>query len=148
VSSREHDQFLRKYGRWALVAGASEGVGACIADQAAARGLDLILIARNEPLLTDVAAGIRKRHGVEVRPLALDLTAPDIGTRVADATGELEVGLIIYNAGAANHTRPFLDDSFEDSLAQIKLACIGPLALARRTGPPPPGSGRLTVAPR
>ena len=50
-----------------MVAGASEGVGVCLADQVAAPGLDLVLIAPSEPLLNDVAAGIRERHGVEVR---------------------------------------------------------------------------------
>ena len=116
-------EFRGKYGRWAVIAGASEGVGAAIADQAAGRGLDLILIARNEPLLNSVAADIGARHGVEARPLALDLTDPGLGARVAAATEGLEVGLVVYNAGAANRTRPFLEDSFADSLRQVQLAC-------------------------
>ncbi len=127
--------FAQRYGRWAVIAGASEGVGASLADQLAERGLDLVLIARNGVLLEDVAAGVRERHGVEVRPVALDLTVPDVSERVADATDGLEVGLLIYNAGAANRTVEFLDDSFEDSLRQIKLACIGPVALARHFAP-------------
>jgi len=142
VSAREHEQFLRKYGRWAVVAGASEGVGACMADQVAARGLDLIVIARNEPLLNEVATRIRERHGIEVRTLPLDLTEPQVGARVAAATEGLEVGLIIYNAGGANRTRPFLEDSFEDSLAQVKLVCIGPLALVHHFAPPMRARGR------
>ena len=122
-------EFRGKYRRWAVIAGASEGVGAAVADQAAGRGLDLILIARNEPLLNSVAADIGARHGVEARPLALDLTDPGLGARVAAATEGLEVGLVVYNAGAANRTRPFLEDSFADSLRQVQLACVGPLVL-------------------
>lgn len=133
--SDEREGFAHRYGRWALVAGASEGVGASLADQLAARGLNLVLIARNGPLLDEVAAGVRERHGVEVRPLVLDLTDPETGSRVAAATEGLEVGLVIYNAGGANRTTPFLEDSFEDSLAQIKLVCIGPLALVRHFAP-------------
>ena len=129
------DDFAQKYGRWAVIAGASEGVGASLADQLAERGLDLVLIARNEKLLNEVATGVRERHGVEVRPVVQDLTDPDVGDRVAEATDGLEVGLLIYNAGAANRTVEFLDDSFEDSLKQIKLACIGPVALARHFAP-------------
>ena len=64
-----------------------------------------------------------------------DLTDPDVGDRVAEATDGLEVGLVIYNAGAANRTVEFLDDSFGHSLKQIKLACIGPVALARHFAP-------------
>ena len=127
--------FAQKYGRWAVIAGASEGVGASLADQLAERGLDLVLIARNESKLEELAANVRERHGVEARPLVLDLTATDVGDRVAAATDGLEVGLLIYNAGAANRTTEFLDDSFEDSLQQIKLACIGPVALARHFAP-------------
>ena len=129
------DDFAQKYGRWAVIAGASEGVGASLADQLAERGLDLVLIARNEKLLNQVATGVRERHGVEVRPLVQDLTDPDVGDRVAEATDGLKVGLLIYNAGAANRTVEFLDDSFENSLKQIKLACIGPVALARHFAP-------------
>jgi short-subunit dehydrogenase len=127
--------FAKKYGRWAVIAGASEGVGASLADQLASRGLDLVLIARNEGPLNQVADMARERHGVEVRPLVVDLTAPDIGDRVADATEGLEVGLVVYNAGAAKRTTEFLEEDFEYSLKQIKLACIGPVALARHFAP-------------
>jgi short-subunit dehydrogenase len=128
-------EFARKYGRWAVIAGASEGVGASLADQLAALGLDLVLIARNEALINEVAQRVRERNGVEVRPLVLDLTVPDIVDRVGAATDGLEVGLVIYNAGAANRTVEFLDESFEGSLKQIELACIGPLALAHLFAP-------------
>ncbi len=135
-------EFAQKYGRWAVIAGASEGVGASLADQLAARGLDLVLIARNQALLEQVAAGVRERHGVEIRPVVLDLTVADVSDRVAAATEGLEVGLLVYNAGAANRTTEFLDDSFEDSLQQIKLACVGPVALARHFAPAMKERGR------
>ncbi|MGH3678610.1 MAG: SDR family NAD(P)-dependent oxidoreductase [Mycobacterium sp.] len=127
--------FAQKYGRWAMIAGASEGVGASLADQLASRGLDLVLIARNEKLLNQVADRLRERHGVEVRTLVQDLTDADIGERLADATEGLEVGLVVYNAGAANRTTEFLEEDFDYSLRQIKLACIGPVALARHFAP-------------
>jgi len=119
------DEFRRKYGSWALIAGASEGVGASLADRLAARGLDLVLIARNGPLLERVAQEARDRHGVEVRPVVLDLTSADMVSRLAEATDGIEVGLVVYNAGAANRTTTFLEDSLEDSLGQVKLACVG-----------------------
>jgi len=108
-----------------LIAGASEGVGASLADRLAARGLDLVLIARNGPLLERVAQEARDRHGVEVRPVVLDLTSADMVSRLAEATDGIEVGLVVYNAGAANRTTTFLEDSLEDSLGQVKLACVG-----------------------
>ncbi|WP_040698640.1 SDR family NAD(P)-dependent oxidoreductase [Nocardia vinacea] len=135
TNSVEFETFTRRYGQWAVIAGASEGVGAALADQLAARGIDLILIARNESLVEAVAAGVRERHGVHARSLVVDLTSPDIGARVAQATDGLEVGLLIYNAGAANRTVEFLEDSVEQSRKQIELACTGPLTLARLFAP-------------
>jgi short-subunit dehydrogenase len=127
--------FVDKYGQWAVIAGASEGIGASLADQLASRGLDLVLIARNGALLDEVATRAREEHGVQTRAVVLDLTDPDVGDRVAEATDGLEVGLVIYNAGASDRTTTFLDNEFEYSLKQIKLDCIGPTALARHFGP-------------
>lgn len=126
--------FAAKYGPWALIAGASEGIGACLADELGQRGLNLVLVARNGRLLEEVAADVRARHGVEVRPLVLDLTADDVGAQVAAATDGLEVGLLIYNAGASDRTSEFLDNELDYSLGQLKLDCVGPVALARHFG--------------
>jgi short-subunit dehydrogenase len=135
MATQEQDRFGQKYGRWAVIAGASEGLGSSLADQLALRGLDLVLIARNEPLLNEVAASIAARHGVSVRPLAFDLTDPQLSARIAAETEGLEVGLVVYNAGSAKHMRPFLEGSLEESLAQLKLACVGPLALLHSLAP-------------
>jgi short-subunit dehydrogenase len=127
-------EFAQKYGPWAVIAGASEGIGASLADQLASRGLDLVLIARNGALLEQVAAGVRERHGVQARALVQDLTDPDVGARVADATDGLDVGLLVYNAGASDRTTTFLENEIDYSLKQIKLDCIGPIALAHHFG--------------
>jgi short-subunit dehydrogenase len=128
------DGFVGKYGPWALIAGASEGIGASLADQLAARGIDLVLIARNGPLLDEVAARARDEHGVQTRVLVQDLTVPDVGARVAEATEGLDVGLMVYNAGASDRTSTFLENEVEYSLKQIKLDCVGPIALAHHFG--------------
>ena len=139
-------EFAAKYGRWAIVAGASEGIGACLADEIASRGVDLVLIARNGALLDDVAAGVRSRHGVEVRTLVLDLTVDDVADRVAAATQGLEIGLLVYNAGASDRTSEFLDNEIDYSLKQIKLDVVGPVALARHFGPAMRDRGRGGIA--
>ncbi len=126
--------FVQKYGRWVVIAGASEGIGASLADQLATRGLDLVLIARNGPLLEEVAARAREEQGVQTRLVVQDLTDPEVGAKVATATDGLDVGLLIYNAGAADRTTTFLETEVEYSLKQIKLDCIGPTALAHHFG--------------
>jgi uncharacterized protein len=127
--------FAAKYGQWAVIAGASEGIGAAVADQLAERGLNLVLIARNGPLLEEVGARAREQHGVQTRAVVQDLTAEDVVAKVAAATDGLDVGLLIYNAGASDRTTPFLDNELEYSLKQVALDCIGPMALARHFGP-------------
>ena len=139
------NDFAHRYGPWALVAGASEGVGASLADQLAARGLNLVLIARNARLLAEVAGSVAERHGVEARPLAFDLTDPELGPRLATATAGLDIGLVVYNAGGANRTVTFLEDPVEDSLRQISLACNGPVTLARQFAPAMQERGRGAI---
>lgn len=126
--------FAQRYGRWAVIAGASEGIGASLADQLAARGLDLVLIARNGPLLEEVATRARDDHGVQTRVVVQDLTDPEVGAKVGVATDGLEVGLLIYNAGASDRTTTFLENEVEYSLTQIKLDCTGPIALTHHFG--------------
>jgi uncharacterized protein len=135
-------EFAQKYGPWGLVAGASEGIGACLADELASRGVNLVLIARNAALLDEVADGVRERHGVEVKAVVQDLTDADVAEKVAEATAGLEVGLVIYNAGASDRMTPFLDTGFDHALKQIKLDCIGPVALVDHFAPAMRDRGR------
>ena len=72
-----------RYGKWALVAGASDGLGAAIANAYGAAGLNLVSLARRQALLDERAAALAKAHGVEVRTLAIDLRAPDVWERLA-----------------------------------------------------------------
>ncbi|MBY8862354.1 SDR family NAD(P)-dependent oxidoreductase [Nocardia sp. CA2R105] len=133
----------RRYGPWAIIAGASEGVGASLADQLGAAGVNLVLIARNAALLQQIAEGVRDRHGVQVRELPLDLTAdPVIGRTIAESTAGLEVGLVIYNAGAASHPVPLLEQPYEYWHNQVRLNCIGPLSMVYEFAPAMRDRGR------
>jgi len=101
--------FAERYGPWALIAGASEGTGASFARQLAAKGLDLILIARREAPLAALAADIRARHRVQCVTAAIDLANEDAVARMAQVAGERPVGLLILNAGADPNGSAFLD---------------------------------------
>jgi short-subunit dehydrogenase len=91
---------LVNYGPWAVIAGGSEGVGAEFARQLAAAGLNLVLLAR-KPGPLEVTAESCRGHGVEVRTIAVDLVDPDGADRLFQATADIEIGLLIYNAGAS-----------------------------------------------
>ena len=91
------------YGPWAVIAGGSEGVGAGFADELSKIGINLVLIARKPGPLEETAAKARA-NGVEVRTLALDLLVPDALDQIKAVTDDVEVGLLIFNAGANSDT--------------------------------------------
>ena len=126
--------FVARYGPWAVVAGASEGIGQSYAHLLAERGLNLITLARRtEPLEAD-AALIRRRHRVEVRPLSLDLAASDLSERFTEIISGLDVGLLVYNA-CYSHISPFIDSSLQQHQLTLDVNCRGPLTLSHALAP-------------
>ena len=125
--------FQERYGRYAIVAGASSGLGAAFARELAARKLDLLLLVRRRELLESLAAELGAAHGVDVRVAAVDLGAPDLLAQVRDAAAGLDVGLVVYNA-AHSHIGPFLEQPLEDKLRIVDVNCRGPLVLADEFG--------------
>lgn len=123
-----------RYGPWAVIAGGSEGIGACIAADLARAGVNLVLIARKVAPLEAVAEDLRGRLGVEVRTLALDLTDEAMLERVCDATDDIDVGLLVYNAGASHRTGPFLNWALDDVLKVVRLNTVGQTVLAWHFG--------------
>src|ERR1700720_136148 len=99
---------VARYGPWAVIAGGSEGVGAEFARQLAGDGFNLVLIARKPGPLDDTALQCRE-IGARVLALALDLVDPESISRMAAETADLEVGLLVYNAGANTCRAEFLD---------------------------------------
>lgn len=97
--------FADRYGPWAVVAGASEGIGASVAALLGERGVNVVLVARREHALREVAATIAG----QTRVVPLDLSRPGAADALIEATADLEVGLLIYNAGADPYTSRFLD---------------------------------------
>jgi len=101
--------FADRYGPWALVLGASHGIGASFARQIAERGLNVVLVARHADPLEETAATLRAATGVEVRTLAVDLTTPDMLDRLVEGTRDLDVGLVVYNAGGTDAVGRFVE---------------------------------------
>ncbi|HQR02903.1 MAG: SDR family NAD(P)-dependent oxidoreductase [Proteobacteria bacterium] len=128
------EKFRHQYGPWALVAGASEGIGRSFAEHLAAQGLNLILLSRRADVLEASAAQIRARHGGEVATHAVDLTAPDFSGNVDAIVGQREIGFLVYNAGAVHGAGLFHDEPLDKALNLVRLNCIGPLVLTHRIG--------------
>jgi hypothetical protein len=95
-----------------VVAGASEGLGAAFAEEAARRGLHLALAARRAERLEELCACLSGRFGVECRPFALDLAEAPAAEALDRGTRDLVVGLLVVNA-ALSLLGPFLEHPLE-----------------------------------
>ncbi len=124
---------LSKYGPWAVITGASAGLGEQFALQLAAQGMNLFLTARRGERLEALAQTIRRSSGVEVRFLALDLAAPGAPEALDRATADLEVGLVVNNAGFGGMGR-FLDQDLGRLEEMIRLNCLAVTEVAYRFG--------------
>jgi uncharacterized protein len=126
--------FRDRYGPWALVTGASSGIGAALARDLAARGLDLLITARRAPLLDGLAAELRRDHGIEVEVLAVDLATPGGLAPLIAACASRDVGLVACNAGVGlkglHHS---LDPAALAAMLQVN--CAAPMLLAHALAP-------------
>ncbi|MEI7718155.1 MAG: SDR family NAD(P)-dependent oxidoreductase, partial [Mycobacterium sp.] len=122
-----------KYGPWAVIAGGSEGVGAAFALQLAESGINLVLLARKPDALESTARQCRS-HGVDVLTLAVDLVDRTAVEKVVAVTNNLEVGLLIYNAGANTCSADFLDAELTEFQSVIDLNITTMMALVQHYG--------------
>jgi short-subunit dehydrogenase len=138
-------EFAERYGPWAVVVGASAGIGAAVADEAARRGLNVLTVARRAPLLEEGAARLRAAHGVAVQTLAVDLTDPGAVDAIVAAAGGLEIGTLVYNA-AAEPRGYFLEVPVAEHLDNITVNCTVPTLLSHHFGRSMAARGRGAIA--
>lgn len=112
--------FRNKFGPWAVIAGASEGTGACYARELAEMGINLVLISRRLPALEELGEELKAAHGIEYRAAALDLSEGGAGSRILGAAEGLDVGLYISNAGADGFGN-FFEDSTDAAHRLVRM---------------------------
>jgi uncharacterized protein len=118
-----------KYGEWAVVTGASSGIGREIARLLAADGLNLILVARR----ADELETLRNQLTVPAIPLPLDLAVPGAAAKVADAAADKNTGLLV-NAAGFGLGGEFLDHSLDEESAMVDVNCRALLELTHHFG--------------
>jgi uncharacterized protein len=133
--------FRSKYGPWALVAGAAVGLGAEYARQIAAHGLNLVLLDRDGEPLDATARDLRSHFGIQTTSVVLDLARPDVLDVLRPQIGNLEIGLVVYNA-AIGTVAPFLELQPPQCEMMVDVNCRGPIRLAHALLPPMVGRGR------
>lgn len=130
---RQAERLSAGYGPWAVITGASDGIGAACADLLAAAGLNVVLAARRVDPLERSAADYRARHGVEVVVVPCDLTTSSGSEALFAATAHLDVGLLVAAAGFATTGR-FLDNDPNHELALVDLNCRAVVEAAHHYG--------------
>ena len=88
-----------RFGPWALITGASSGIGKEFARQIAAAGINVVLVARRDALLAELGRAISQEFDVQYRALAMDLSQEGFIAGLADATHDIDIGLVVSNAG-------------------------------------------------
>lgn len=124
-----------KYGKLALIAGGSEGIGAAFARYLAADGMDLILVARRLEGLEIFAQELRSKYAVEITCISCDLASVDAAQKLKLAVGDKEVNLLVYNA-ALSFIGHFEENSLEHHTQIAQANMLTPMNLLQLFGQP------------
>lgn len=118
--------FKNKYGDWALITGATSGIGAELTSQIAAKGLNIVLVARKEKELTEQAAALQKRYGVKTKYISADLATAEGLEKVKQV--DEKIGLLVSAAGYEVNGA-FSKTSLAGELKVIQLNVVATLEL-------------------
>jgi len=121
------------YGDYAVVTGASAGIGEQFARQLAAKGMNLVLVARRKDRLEALANEIAQQHGTLAEVVELDLLAEGAADELLRRTRHLNIGMMIANAG--NYVAgPFLSNDLGSEVDVLSLNAVVPMQLAHQFG--------------
>lgn len=126
----ERPRFRDRYGEWALVTGASSGIGREFARALAREGCSIVLSARREERLRELAGELERESAVRTRVVPLDLERAGAAEELARAVSDLEVGILVNNAGFGS-IGPLVNQPAERVRAMVELNCTAPALLAR-----------------
>lgn len=130
---KHNEKFLQSYGPWALVTGASSGIGVEFARQLATAGLNIALVARREARLHALAAELERAHNIQTRTIAVDLSTPTAPDTIQTAVSDLEIGLLVNNAGSGV-PGAFLKRDLADRTRVLQLNTTIPMQLVHIFG--------------
>jgi len=125
--------FVERFGPWALVTGASSGIGEAFARRLAEFGMNLVLVARREDRLRKLADDLQGHHSVSTRVVPIDLSCDDFLPAIDQATADVQIGLLVNNAGVVTSGN-FLDNDLDSELTLLHINNRAPLILTHHFG--------------
>ena len=124
---------ISKYGKTALVAGASEGIGAAYATYLAKEGMNLVLIARRVAPLEAIAKKLREQYLVQIQTISCDLSTTDAVQELVDEVAQTEIDVFVYNA-AQSYMGAFEENSMDHNQQMVFTNMLTPLNLVQHFG--------------
>jgi uncharacterized protein len=124
---------IARYGPWAVVTGASDGIGHAVAREAASGGLNIVLVARRQDRLQSLADELHRAFGVATRVMALDLGEHGTPSRLLAETADLDIGLLAACAGYGT-SGAFLDIPVADEIDMLDVNCRAVVELTHGYG--------------
>jgi short-subunit dehydrogenase len=128
ITDKPMKSFLARYGPWAVVTGASSGIGEQFAKVLAGAGINLVVAARRIDRLNALAKSLVDRHKVQSICVQVDLSQDGCRERLSAACEGLEIGLVVNNAGSG-FPGPFVSSNLEQQRALIRLNCVTPIEI-------------------
>lgn len=119
----------KKYGPWAVVTGASTGIGKAISKQLAQQGLNIVAVARSETNLANLKQELESKHAISVETISEDLSRPESSDSIAEKTAHLDVGLLVANAGIENDGL-FIKNDIAAESKLLALNIVSPMKLS------------------
>lgn len=123
-----------KFGPWAIVTGASSGIGEEFSRQLAANGLNIVLVARRLELLKELGQNLEKEFRIRCRAVQADLSDENFISTIKEATQGLDIGLVVSNAGTGN-PGSFIKKNRDDLLVDVRLSVTAHLELCHHFAP-------------
>ena len=125
---------LSKTGKWAVITGATDGIGKAYAFALAQAGLNVVLISRTQSKLDAVEAEIKKTYPVETKTVAADFTKLDIYERIALALKDLDIGVLVNNVGMSYKYPDYITkiqniEEFSNTLLNINIQSVNRMTM-------------------